>query len=300
MRPRYYSKQQTLNGILYISPWLVGFGLFILGPMLYSIVLSFSKYSLASAPKFVGLSNYVEALTGDDIFWISVKNTVWYVAFFVPIATIGSLALALLLNNQFKGISIFRTIFYLPSVTPIVAMALIWVWIFTPDFGILNYLLMKLGISNPPRWLASPEWSKPGIIIMQLWKVGGPRMIIFLAGLQEIPDQLYESADIDGANMFDKFIHITLPLLSPAIFLNIITTVMRAFQVFAISYVATRGGPLKSTTFYAIHLYNKAFRYFQLGYGCSLAWIFFVFLLLFTLLYFKLSKRWVHYGMEMY
>ena len=296
-------QREAVEGFLYISPWIIGFIIFTAGPMVVSLFLSLTHYNIVSPPKFAGLDNYTELLK-DPLFWTSLRNTFYFTIFAVPLSLIGSLGCALLLNRQFVGRSIFRTLFFLPSITPIVAVAFLWLWIFQPQIGLLNYLLSLVGIMPGPGWLTHPSWSKPALIIISLWtSIGGNSMLIFLSGLQGIPAELYEAADIDGGGTVAKFRHVTIPMLSPVIFFNMILGIIAALQTFTLAYVASSGGqqqfppggPLYSTLFYVLNLYNNAFDYGQMGYASALAWVFFLIILTLTYIQLRLSRRWVYY-----
>jgi multiple sugar transport system permease protein len=280
-------------GMVFISPWLLGFLVFTAGPMLASLYLSLCKYDLHTMT-FVGTKNYEVLLTKDPLFWKSLQNTALYALFSVPLGLAGSLGIALLLNQKIKGMPIFRTLFYLPSLVPAVAAALVWQWIFHPDSGILNYGLAFFGIKGPA-WLQDPNTALASLIIMSLWGIGGGRMIIFLAGLQGISDELYEAASLDGAKGWMIFRHVTLPMLSPTIFFNSVLGIIGSFQVFTSAYVMTNGGPDNATMMYVLYLYNNAFRYFKLGKASAMAWILFAILLVFTVIQFKNSSKWVYY-----
>lgn len=297
-------------GYAFVAPWVLGFVLFTAGPMVASIVLSLTDYDLAHA-KFVGISNYAELLwqtnvdggRGDVRFWRSLWNTFYYALFAVPLGLTGSLLLAMLLNQKLRAVAVFRTIYYLPSLVPAVASSLLWIWILQPEVGLMNQFLRwlfalpgidRLGLS-PPGWLSDASWSKPSLILMSLWGIGGSRMIIFLAGLQGISDHYYEAATIDGAGAWGRFRHVTLPLISPIIFFNLVLGVIGAFQTFTTAFVMTRGGPEDSTLFYALYLYYCAFETFEMGKASAMAWILFVILLVFTYVQFNQSRRWVHY-----
>ena len=281
-------------GYIFILPWVVGFLLFTAGPMLASVALSLTKYNLAEI-RFVGLENYRSLIADDPLFWKSLWNTAVYVVVSVPLGLTGSLLLALVLSQRIRGVSVFRTIYYLPSITPAVASALLWMWVFHPDIGILNHALRAVGIANPPGWLQSEQWALPAFIVMSLWGIGGARMIIFLAGIQNVSDHYYDAAKIDGANAFQRFLHITIPLITPVIFFNLVLGVIGAFQVFASAYVMTNGGPNNATLFYALYLYRTAFQFFKMGRASAMAWILFAILLVFTYVQFRRSRRWVHY-----
>lgn len=299
------AKREAIEGYLYISPWLIGFLVFAAGPMLVSLFLSLTIYKIITPPDLIGVANYVRMFT-DDLFWRSLWNTVYYALIFVPISIGGSLTCALLLNQSLWGRTLFRAIYFLPSITPIVATAFLWLWIFQPNVGLANYLLGEVGIAGP-RWLDDIQWSKPALILISLWgSIGGGAMLIFLAGLQGIPHELYESAEIDGAGVNSKFWRITLPLLSPSMFFNMVLGLIGAMQMFTLAFVATSGagqtrpagGPAYSTLFYVLNLYNHAFDYWEMGYASALAWFFFLILLLLTYWQLRLSRSWVYYEFE--
>ncbi len=289
------ARHNMLYGYLLISPWLIGFLIFTLIPMCMSFYLSFTDYELMKQSNWIGFGNY-SRLFKDRLVGVALYNTVYYVFISVPLRLFLALILAVLLNQKIKGTTVFRTLFYLPSVTSSVAMALLWIWLFNPDFGLINYLLSFLGVKGPG-WLVDPTWSKPALIIMSLWGVG-PTMVIFLAGLQGIPESLYEAAVLDGASNFRRFINITIPLLSPVILFNLLIQVIQSFQVFTSAYVMTGGGPVDSTLFYVLYLFKVAFQFLEMGYGSALAWIFFVIILIFTIIQMKLSSYWVYYESE--
>ena len=290
---------KALMGYLFISPWIIGMLVFIAGPILYSLYLSFTDYDILSPPRFSGISNYVRALTGDRLFWPSLGRTAYYALASVPILLAGSLGLAMLLNQHLKGTNTFRTFFFLPHLTPDVAMAILWVWLLHPKLGPINTMILnKVGITEFP-WLTDPKTVIPSLIMMAVWLgVGGNRMLIFLASLQGVPTSLYEAAELDGAGAWNKFFHVTLPMISPAILFNLIMGIIAALQVFSVAFVATEGGPSYGSWFFALHIYNQAFAYFRLGYGSALAWLLLLIVLALTLLNFTLSKRWVFYHGE--
>jgi multiple sugar transport system permease protein len=250
---------------------------------------------MLAPPRFAGLVNYRTAFAGDPLFWKSMWNTLYYTVLSVPLGLAGSLACALLLNQRIGARNVFRTLFYLPAITPVVASTLIWTWLLRSDFGLVNIILARIGISGP-KWLGSTTWAMPAIVLISLWGVGGPRAMIFLAGLQGIDAELYEAAHIDGAGSFRKFLMITLPMLSPTILFNSIIGIIQSFQAFTVAFIATGGGPANATLFYVLHLYRNAFEYFEVGYGAALAWILFAIIFALTLLQLRLSKRWVFYG----
>jgi len=291
---------RTLSGYAFIAPWLIGFVLLTLGPMLASVALSFSSWTMLSPPSWVGLVNFERIFGEDPLFLQSLWNTAYYVALAVPLTVGLGLFLALMLNQPLKGMTVFRTIFFLPSITNMVAVSVLWLWVFNPEFGLLNRALALVGIEGP-LWLQSETWAKPSLVLMSLWGVGGT-MMIFLAALQGIPGELYEAADLDGAGPYRKFLHVTLPMISPALFFSVVIGIIGSFQVFTQAFVMTgtvqpgsEGGPNNATLFYVLYLYKKAFQEFKMGYASALAWILFFIVLAFTLLQTKLARRWVHY-----
>jgi multiple sugar transport system permease protein len=288
-------RRHAIQGYLFILPWILGFILFTAGPMLASLYYSFCDYHIQRPARFTGLVNYQYAFVKDRLFWPSVKRTLYWSILTVPVGIIGSLLAAILLNQKLVGTAVYRTFFFLPHLTPIVAASLLWTWILQPDIGLANTALAFIGIRGP-KWLSSVKWALPALAIISLWNaIGGNRMLIFLAGLQAVPEQLYEAADIDGASVFSKHLHITLPLISPAMFFNLVLGLIGSFQVFEMAYVTTNGGPAYATHFYALHLYQQAFVSFDMGYGSALAWILFAAVLALTLLQLKLQNRWVYY-----
>jgi len=302
-------------GILFASPWMIGFCMFTLFPICFSMLLSFSEwdpYDPVAHREFVGFDNYAQALTGDENVWIALKNTFIYALFAVPLGMSVSLGLALLLNQKIRGITLFRTVFYIPSIVGGVATSILWIYIFNPVFGPLNgairtinNLLVATGLLAflqlpEPGWLTDPAWAKPSLIIMSLWGAGGAGMLIFLAGLQGVPDQLYEVAELDGARRLRKFWNITLPMLTPTIYFNFIMGLIGSLQVFMQAFVMTdgTGGVDKSLLFYVLYLYQKAFVEYDMGYACALAWILFTIILVMTLAVVKSSALWVYYEGE--
>lgn len=278
----------------FIAPWLVGFLLLTLFPMLYSLYLSLTNSSIGNVSTFVGLANYQAAFTTDPQFLVSVTRTLEYMLKFVPLSLVFCLSIAMMLNQKvpFKGL--FRVAFYIPSICAGVAVILLWGWILNPSFGLLNLGLARLGIEGPG-WLGDPKWSMSSIVLINLWSQGN-MIIIFLAGLQDIPESLYESANIDGANWRQKTLHITLPTISPSIFFNLILSIIAATQMFSQVYILTSGGPINSTYVYMLHIFNNAFKYGKMGYACALGWILLMVILIMTLLIFKSGKHWVHYA----
>ncbi len=289
--------REALWGYAFAMPWVLGLLIFVGGPIIASFVLSFTDYNIVRAPRWAGIANYTQAFVQDELFWPSLRRTFYYAIMVVPIGLVGSLLLALALNQGLKGTTIFRTLFFIPHLTPTVAMAILWQWILHPQVGPLNYALTRIGVASPPGWLSEPKWAIPSLILISTWSgVGGNRMLIFLAGLQGVPDEFYEAAEIDGAGGMAKFWHITLPMLSPTILFNLILGVIGALQVFAMAFVATEGGPAWATWFFALHIYRNAFQYFKMGYASALAWIFVAIVMSLTYLQLSLSNRWVYYA----
>jgi multiple sugar transport system permease protein len=299
-----------LKGLAFVSPWLAGFVLFTAYPVVASFYYSLCFYDGISEPHFVGLENYAR-LVRDPLFWKSLGNTLYFVALWVPAGIGFCLFAAMLLNQGVRGQSIFRTLYYIPSITPIVAVSVLWMWVLQPTYGLLNSAMQPcfamlndalVWLHLPwritlPGWLNDPAWAKPAIVMMTVWGMGNT-VLIFLAGLQDVPRSLYESADIDGANGFHRFRYITLPMLSPVIFFNVIMGIIGGFQVFTQAYVMTRGGPEDATLFYAYYLFNNAFLFFNMGYASAMAWVLFLVVVVCTWVAFRSSARWVYYAGE--
>ncbi len=297
-RARRLSPQQRrsiLVGLSFISPWIIGFLAFQVYPLFASLYYSFTFFPILGTPRFIGLANY-ENLLADPRFLTSLGNTAYYALFAVPLGIIVGILLALLLNTKTRARPVFRTIFYLPSILPVVATAIVWQWMFNPRAGIINYLLNAIGI-NGPGWLGSPEWAKPALIIMSLWGVGSA-VLIYLAALQDVPRELVEAAQLDGAGRVQQFWNVTIPMISPVILFNLITGLIGASQYFTQAYVMTGGSgrPADSTLMMSIYLWQTAFNYFKIGYASAQAWVLFVIILVLTLLFFRLSGRFVYYS----
>lgn len=286
--------RKNLVGYLFIGPWLIGFLVFTAIPFVSSIYLSFTRYTILSPPHWVGAANYRMLFTDDPLFWKALGVTFRYALVAVPLGIAAGVGLALLLNLNLKGMSVYRTIFYLPSIVPSVAGSVIFLWILNPQIGLVNGLLRNLGITGPA-WLQDPAWAPWSLIFMSLWGVGGS-MVIYLAGLKDIPVYLYESATIDGASAFQRMRHITLPMLTPVIFFNLVLGVIGSFQYFTEAYIMTKGGPEDSTLYYALYLFERAWRYLDMGYASAMAWILFAVIMVLTGVLFQTQKRWVHYG----
>ena len=288
--------RENLTGYLFISPWLIGFLVFTLWPFLRSFYLSFCNYNIVQPPKFIGLANYQMMLFNDELFYKSLWVTLRYALVAVPLTLFVGVALALLLNLNVKGIAVFRTIFYLPSIVPTVAMTSIFMWILNPQVGMVNRMLALAGVTGPA-WLSDPVWTPWTLIFMAVWAAGGS-MVIYLAGLKDIPQYLYEAATLDGAGAFRKTRMITLPMLSPVIFFNLVMSVIGTFQYFTQAFVISNGsgGPEDSTLFYALYMFKRCWKYMDMGYGSAMAWVLFIIVMISTGLIFRTQKRWVHYG----
>ena len=289
-------KREYASALLFLAPWIIGFVVFEIGPLLASGTISFFKWDLIGDPRWAGLANYEELFTRDALFWQSFKVTTIYSLSSIPLRLALALLVALLMNQKVPGIAAFRTIFYMPSVVSGVVMAMIWFWVFNSRFGILNHFLGLMGIDGP-NWLMDTKWVMPAFVVMSLWSIGAP-MITFLAGLQGVPQELYDAASVDGAGRWRVFWSVTWPLLTPVVFFNLVTGVISSFQTFTASYVMTEGGPANSTLFYVLYLYRNAFKVFRMGKACAMAWILFVLVLVLTTLMFKSSPLWVFYETE--
>ncbi|MBI2200696.1 MAG: extracellular solute-binding protein [Armatimonadetes bacterium] len=287
-----YFRRQWRGGYACAAPWMIGFIVFGGGPMLFSILMSFCDYDVLNPPRLIGFQNYTWMFTEDRLFPLALWNTV-YMVLGVPLAMAVSLGLALLLNARVRGIAVWRTFFYLPAVVPMVAASILWIWMFNPQGGLFNLALGSLGVEGP-LWLQDARWSKPSIIVMGLWGAGSG-MIIWLAGLKSIPEELYEAASLDGASAWQQFRHVTLPQLSPYLFFNLVMGLIGTFQIFGQAFIMTQGGPVNSTLFYVYHLFNQAFRYGHMGYASAMAWFLFLIVMGVTLVQVWLSRRWVHY-----
>lgn len=287
--------REMMTFYILIMPWIIGFLVFVLGPMIASLLLGFTHWDILTPPRWVGLQNYVD-MVHDPLFWQSLKVTMVYSIMAVPLGLLVSLGMALLLNQKVRGMRWFRTIFYLPSVVSGVAVLILWLYIFNPDVGLLNAALGAVGIKGPA-WVFDPTWALPSMVIMSLWGAGGG-MLIWLAGLKSIPDYLYEASRIDGAGGWQRFRYVTIPMLSPTIFFNLITGLVGALQSFSQAYVMTNGGPLNATLFFNLYLFNNAFVDFNMGYASALAWVLFLIILVLSLLVIRSSSAWVYYEGE--
>ena len=296
-RPLSLARREALWAYAFIAPWTIGFLIFTIGPMLASLFFSFTDYNIIDSPRWVGIKNYVN-LFRDDLFWHSLKITFKFAMIALPLGLVFSYMIAVLLNSKIAGINTWRTIYFLPSVIAGVAVALLWARIFDPKFGILNPFLANFGIKGPG-WFSDPDWAISALVIMSLWGVGG-NVIIYLAGLQGVPTDLYDAAKVDGATAWQRFRYVTLPMTTPVIFYNLVLGLIGTFQYFTEVYVITNGtgslgGPARATLFYNIYLYQNAFKYFHMGYASTMAWVLFIIVLGLTLLIFKSSEIWVYY-----
>ena len=285
-------QREALTGWLFVSPALIGFGIFTFGAILYSLYLSFTDYDMFGTPEWVGLENYIKAFTNDEYFYQYFGNTFYFAIVLVPVVLVISLFLAILINKKVGRLTkAYRVALFLPSITSTVAVSMVWLWIFNPDMGILNNFLTAIGFHNPPMWLSDPEWSKPALIIMRVWQMSGYYMLLFLAGLQTIPETLYEAAEVDGASSWQRFTRITVPMLSNTTFVVVILLIIESFNMFESIFVMTEGGPLGSTSTIMYYIYEQGFMSYNMGYASALAWIFFALILVFTLIQFRFRRE---------
>lgn len=285
--------QEARTAWLFISPAMVGFSIFTFGSIIRSLYYSFTEWDLLTDPKPTGIKNFVK-IFNDPYFYQYMGNTLYFVLLLVPIVLISSLFLAILINTRPTGITkAYRTALFLPSITSTVAISMVWLWIFNPDMGLLNNFLLATGFTKPPQWLGSPQWSKPALLIMRVWQMSGYYMIMFLAGLQTIPDSLYEAAEVDGASSTQKFFWITIPMLSNIFFVVGILLIIESFNMFESIFIMTEGGPLGSTSTIMYYIYEKAFKYYEMGYASALAWIFFILILVVTLIQYRFRHEQV-------
>ncbi|MBI9048909.1 MAG: sugar ABC transporter permease [Anaerolineaceae bacterium] len=293
-------RKEAITGILFILPWLIGFLFFYAGPALISLGMSFTRWNIVSDPIWIGLDNYIEIFTGDKNFWNSVFVTFKYAGIYIPLITILSIITAMALNSKIRGIAFFRTLFYLPTIAPAIAASLIFMWILQPTYGLFNILLSYIGIDGP-NWFKDPRYALWGIIMIAMWRLGASA-IIYLAGLQNIPEQLYDASDIDGASAWQKFWNVTLPMLSPIVFFQIVVELIGVFQTFTPAYVVSQAngyaGPIKELYFFMLYVYVKGWQNLQMGYASALSWLLTIFILVITILVFRSSPYWVHYEAE--
>ncbi len=284
-------------GLAFISPWIVGFIFFNLFPIVASLIWSFCDYDVLSDPVFVGLLNYRE-LASDAVFWKALYNTLYYAAFSLPLGMVLSFAIAVLLNQSIVARPVFRTIYFLPQIVPLVAVAMIWLWIFNGSCGLLNYGLSLVGIEGP-NWLTNPAWTKPALVMTMLWQTGAT-VVIYLAALQDVPRVLYESAELDGANGLQRMWHITIPMISPVIYFNLVIGIITTVQEFVKPFIMMGGGggPNRSALFYVVYLFQNAFEYFRMGYACAMAWILFAIIILITWFATRATRKHIYYAGE--
>jgi multiple sugar transport system permease protein len=286
-------RRRAVEGWLFVSPFVVGFVLFFAGPMLFAVYISLTDWPILATPKFVGLRNFVE-LVGDDLFWKSLNITVYYTLFSVPLNLLAGLGIAMLLNQRIRALALFRTLFYVPAVVTGVAVAVLWWMMFNTEYGLLNTVLQLVGLPGAP-WLTHTRWVIPSFILMSVWHVGGS-MVIYLAGLQGIPSELYEAAGIDGAGGWARFRSITLPMLSPVLLFNVVLGIIGSFQSFTNALIMTNGGPSQASLFYVLYIYRNAWEYNQMGYAAALAWILFAVILLVVMVTFRATASRVFYA----
>jgi ABC-type sugar transport system permease subunit len=281
----------TMVAYYFLLPAIIGFVIFTAFPLVTSLVISLYEWNTLSSPKFIGFGNFIKIFTQDQIFWIALKNTFWYAVGVVPFSIALGLAAALLLNQKIIGIALWRTVYFLPVMTSTVAISLVWKWLYNPDVGLINVVLREIGVQNPPTWLTSTTWALPSIIIVAIWKTIGYNMVIFLAGLQNVPKELYEAAEIDGSSKWNMFWKITLPLLRPTTFFITVISIIHSFQVFGYALIMTEGGPGASTNTLVLYIYQQGFKYFNMGYASAIAWVLFIILLIVTLIQYYVNLR---------
>ena len=286
--------RSTLNAYLYLAPTILGLLIFSAGAIIASFFISFTNWQLVLPPVWIGLKNYTNLLQLPE-FWQVLRNTIYYTAGYVPLAVTLPLFMAMLVNQKLKGITFFRTTYFLPVVTSGVAIALVWGWMYNPSFGVINYLLKTLFGIDGPRWLADPKWAMPSLIIIGVWQSVGYNMVIYLAGLQGIPQELYEAARMDGAGWWPQFSHITVPLITPTAFFILVLSVIGSFQVWTITYLLTQGGPAGATLTLSYYIYQQGFEWFHMGFAAALAYVLFGIVFVVTMIQFKLQKQWVFY-----
>jgi len=288
--------RNNLNGILFALPWLLVLTVFWIYPTLASAYYSFTSFNAVQDPTWIGLQNYIQLFTKDPDFWAAVYNTFYFAAVSIPLAIIFAFGLAMMLNSKVKGQVVYRTIYFLPTLVPEVALAFVWIYLFTPGSGLINVPFEWFGIYGLC-WLTCPEMARQTLVLLALWIIG-QQVVLYLAGLQDVPQDLYDAADVDGAGFFRRLWNVTVPIMTPVIFFHLITSVIGAFQFFAIPYIMTGGTgfPANSTMFYSIYMYKQAFQYFAMGYASALAWLLFMATLVITLIIFRTSRLWVFYA----
>lgn len=293
-RRRSPESRRAIYGPIFAAPWILGLLIFYLFPLLSSIFYSLTDFNGIRMNAWVGFNNY-KTLFNDSVFWISVRNTLYYAALVVPIGLVFGVSTALLLNVKSKAQGVYRVIAFLPTLVPAVASAIIWQWLLNSQFGIVNYLLFKIGVPNPPPWFGNPNWAKPAMMLIAQWGIG-TTILTYLAGIQDIPSQYYEAATIDGAGFFTRFKNITMPLLTPVIFFNLVMSIIGSFQQFVLPMmISPDGTPANTMMFYAMFLYRNAFSYLKMGYANAMAWMMFVVIMTLTIIIYRSSSLWVNY-----
>jgi multiple sugar transport system permease protein len=293
MRPR---TRNIINGLLFASPWIIGVTFFWIYPILASAYYSFTEFNGVQNAKWIGFQNYINLFFHDDYFWLTVYNTFYFAILSIPLAIILSFLLAMMLNAKIKAQVVYRTVYFLPTLVPEVALGLVWVYLFTPGSGLINVPFSWIGVRGPC-WLTCPEWARPTMVLLALWIIGN-QVVLYLAGLQDVPQDYYDAADVDGANFYHKFRHVTVPMMTPVIFFHLITSVIGALQFFTVPYIMTGGTgfPANSTLFYSINLFRNAFQYFKMGSASAMAWLLFLTTLIITLIIFRSARLWVFYS----
>lgn len=294
LRKRHPGLFQWLEALPYLLPTFIGFAVFVAGPVLAALGISLTQWDMLTPPRWVGLGNYRRMFFDMPLFWKILRNTGYYALLYIPAAVFLPLLVAVMMNQGLRGITFYRSIYFLPVVTSTVAVALVWQWLYNPEFGPINYVLDLVGI-NGPAWIASPQWAMPALVIMSIWQVTGYNMVIYLAGLQGIPEEFHEAASIDGASRWRRFWSITIPLISPTTFFVLVMSLIGSLQVFEQIYILTQGGPAYATLTIAFHIYQQAFQFFHMGMASSLAYVLFVIILIVTLIQFRFQRRWVFY-----
>ena len=288
-------RRALMVGLLFVSPWLINFVFFIIYPFFASLYYSFMSYDVFNPPNYVGFENYSLLFTSDPIFYTALYNTLYFAFFSLTLGTVSAITIAMMLNIRIRGLSFYRTIYYLPSVTPAVAQTILWLWLFNPVYGPINLFIEGVGL-RAPSWLSDPAWTKPTLIILSLWNIGGS-IVIYLAGLQDVPRSLLEAAELDGANWLRKIRNVTIPMISPVIFFNVVTGLIGVLQYFTQAYIISggTGGPADSTMFYTLYLFRSAFYSFKMGYASAMAWVLFLLILVLTMIVWRGSERFVYY-----
>lgn len=280
-------------GIIFALPAILGFLIFALGPFMASFILGLTKWKIGAMPHFVGLGNYKHMVSQDPVFWKSLGVTLYYSLLAVPISMLLAFLIALLLNQKVRGLSIFRTIFYLPYVVPSVSSIMLWMWMFNPTYGLLNGILSGLGLPTS-QWIYSPTMAIPSMALMSIWALGNT-VVIFLAGRQGVPAHLYDSVEVDGGGAWSKLLHVTIPSMTPTILFNLILSIIGTFQTFNQAYLMTQGGPNYSTQFFVYDIFQYAFQFGDMGYACALSWVLFILIMILSVVVFKTSGKWVYY-----